>query len=167
MNKSRKLFASLLLSTSLILTTGTSIFASPATSTPTVSEIENGSTVQQGDFSTAAISEYGPFYVRPTGTGQYDTFWVDLDSGQTSFAFTRYKVYGLHSGQQASIRWTIEDESTGEVVLRFTKGDVTTDSTFFVSNLRAGGTFKVTWESLNSNAVVGGTYIQAYGYAWK
>ncbi|WP_339224260.1 hypothetical protein [Paenibacillus sp. FSL H8-0332] len=141
MRKPKKLVFSFLLSLILILATGSSVFAQ--------------------------VSTFGPFYVRPTSAGQFDGFTVDLDSGQTTFVLKDYKVYGVHSGQKASIRWTVTDVDTGVPVLSWVEGDVTVAKDIGVTNLSPGKVYSVSWVSLNSNSVVGGTYVSVYGYAYQ
>lgn len=141
MYKSKKIYFAVVLVIILVLNTSASVFA--------------------------AASKYGPYYVRPANTGDFGGFVVDLDSGQSSFSFTDYKVYGLHSGEEALIKWTISDLNTNEDVLTFFKGDVTTSSDFMVTGLKSGGTYSVSWESMNNYDVVGGTYITVYGTSWQ
>ena len=122
-----------------------------------------------GDISSVfvASSTYGPYNVRPTSAGQYGGFTVSLNSGVSSFLFYNYKVYGLHSNEKASIKWTVTDASTGEERLSWVEGDVTSYKTFGVYGLPSGKTYDVNWVSLNDNDVVGGTYVQVDGYAYQ
>lgn len=111
---------------------------------------------------SAAATEYGGFPVRTEDSGDWGGVWVKLNSGVTSFKMTKYSIKGVHSGEQASIKWTIYNRY-GDFVHTFNVNGDKKNHTVNVIGLEAGALYQLVWEATTDNDMDGWFYVTVDG----
>jgi|GEM_PF-2669341 len=115
---------------------------------------------------SAAASTYGPFPVRSEDSGDWDVIWVELNTGVTTFSLTNYTIKGIHTGEQAAIKWTLYNHD-GDFVYSWNVVGDRNDTQFDVSGLEAGAMYQLVWEATTNNDMDGGTKIKVDGRAYQ
>ncbi|CAK6481394.1 hypothetical protein ACPOM7_17380 [Peribacillus castrilensis] len=105
----------------------------------------------------AAVSKTWP--VRPDSIGDWSGCTIENHQGGT--ISIRLFQQGIHSGQKAYTKWTLENANTGKVVrTQYVNGDF--NSTLSMTSIPAGD-YTLTWRSETNNDTEGWYYVVSNG----
>ncbi|EJL45332.1 hypothetical protein BAG01nite_49420 [Brevibacillus agri] len=108
--------------------------------------------------AAAAGVTAGPFILRQGGgwPGYYNH---NISMGEAGTISVRLVQQGIHTGEQASTRWTLENSSGTVLATTDVKGDKNPYTITF-TNVKLGD-YNLVWETLNSYDTQGNYYIYA------